>query len=121
MAVVYAYAEDAAAQAAEIALAYVNPVAGITIPVGRRAVFHNMVFCTRKPNAATAWLCTTAIGAANHRHSLSILGTAALPGGIAGGDTYVYIDATLAAVPIILAHIGASAVASAVMLAGFVA
>lgn len=121
MAVVYAYAEEAVARAAEAALPYVNPVAGITVPVGRRAVFHNMVACTLRNLAVTVWFNINAMAAANHRHSLSILGTAALLGGTVGGDTYIYVDATAAAVPIVLSHIGNNGAATSCMLAGFVA
>jgi hypothetical protein len=117
MAILYAFCEEAVARAAEAALPFVNPVAGITIPVGRRAVFHNMVMSSQRTTYVTVWLCRTAIGIANHLQELTI----PLAGGSAGGDIYVYVDATAAAVVVLLSHIGNNGTSTTCMLSGMLA
>lgn len=107
---------DGAARAADTAVPNLIPAAGLTIPVGRRAIIRRMSgFSNRIAAVHTMfYLARTAIGAANRIAALSVPGCS---GTVV--DTYVYIDATAAAVPIILSNIGNGAAAACFSCSGY--
>ncbi len=95
---------DGAARAAETLTPNLIPAAGLTIPAGRRAVIRRMdIFSNRAAVVTTFWLTQNAaiVTAANH---IAALSCPPLDG--YSVNTYVYIDATAAAVPIIMSSIG---------------
>lgn len=107
---------DGAARAADTAVPNLIPVAGLTIPVGRRAIIRRMSgFSNRIAAVPTMfYLAQTAIGAANRIASLAVPGCTGVT-----VDTYVYIDATAAAVPLVLSNIGNGAAAVGFSCSGY--
>lgn len=117
MAILYAYADTGlTAQAGEAAIPVITPAAGFVVPLGRRCVIHNLVMDTRKNVTTYGWLSRNAVAAANH-----IAALIALSGETQGGDTYIYIDATAAAVTVLPSMNGNNAVHAGMMIAGMIA
>lgn len=101
----------ATADAADTLIPNLIPAAGLTIAAGRRAVIRRMSGFSNRIAAINTmfYLARTAMGAANRIAALNVPGCTGVT-----VNTYVYIDATAAAVPLVLSDIGAGAGALAV-------
>jgi hypothetical protein len=107
---------DGVGNAAETAVPNLIPAAGLTIPAGSRAVIRRMSGFNNKAAIVTFWLTRNALVVTPANHIASI--TVPINDGV-DVNTYVYIDAIAAAIPVLLSYMGAGAAVATFSCSGY--